>query len=292
MKECYLCDGTSIRQRPGIVRDNNQLIVLECNHCGLVFLSSFEHIQDSHYEHSGMHGDELPDVTDWLLEFEPDDERRFNFLKQKLIRKELLDFGCGAGGFLSKARYFAAKVTGLEPELRLQDYFNESGLKVYTTLGEVFESGSKFDLITAFHVLEHLPDPRSTLGQLAGLLNSGGELIIEVPNSDDALLTLFECKPFMGFTYWSQHLFLFNQRTLSDLVRQAGLKTVWIKQVQRYPLSNHLHWLAKGKPGGHKEWAFLDDHILNQAYSSQLAALGKCDTLIAGISPSIPITGF
>ena len=292
MKPCYLCKSNSIRERPGIVRDNNQLRVLECNDCGLVFLSSFEHIQDSHYEQSRMHGDELPNVADWLIESEADDERRLNFLKPKLIRNELLDFGCGAGGFLSKAAYFAANVAGVEPELRLQNYFNELGLKVYTTLGDLFASGSKFDVITAFHVLEHLPDPRSILSQLGGLLNSDGQLIIEVPNSDDALLTLFECEPFMRFTYWSQHLFLFNYRTLSDLVRQAGLKILWIKQVQRYPLSNHLHWLVKGKPGGHKEWAFLDDHILNQAYSSQLAALGKCDTLVAGISPSIPFAGF
>ena len=284
MVNCYLCNSASYRQRPGLVRDNASLKVLECNQCGLVFLSSFEHIQDSHYAHSGMHGNELPDFTDWLIESAPDDERRLNFLKPKLVGKELLDFGCGAGGFLSKARHVAANVTGLEPELRLQHYFKKLGLKVYTTLGDGLAEGSKFDVITAFHVIEHLPDPRSILVQLAGLLNPGGELIIEVPNSDDALLTLFECAPFTAFTYWSQHLFLFNQRTLSDLVQQAGLKILWIKQVQRYPLSNHLYWLARGKPGGHKEWGFLESEILNQAYSSQLAALGKCDTLVAGIS--------
>lgn len=283
MKGCYLCNSESLRERPGKVRDNDRLKVLECNDCGLVFLSSFEHIQDSHYEQSGMHGNELPNVTDWLIESDADDERRFNFLKPRLIRKELLDFGCGAGGFLSKARYFAANVVGLEPESRLQEHFSKSGLTVYPLISDLFSSGLKFDLITAFHVVEHLPDPRSILSQLAELLKSGGQIVVEVPNSDDALLTLFECKPFMGFTYWSQHLFLFNGATLTKLVRQAGLKVFWIKFVQRYSLSNHLYWLAKGKPGGHKEWAFLDDHILNQAYSSQLAAMGKCDTLIAGV---------
>lgn len=283
--ECYLCGGNTHRQRSGVVRDASGLKIMECNHCGLVFLSSFEHIQGSHYELSGMHGDELPDVTEWLIESETDDQRRLNFIKPKLIRKELLDFGCGAGGFLSKARHFAANVAGLEPELRLQDYFNESGIKVYATLGEVFATGSRFDVITAFHVVEHLPDPRSILSQLSGLLNSGGELIIEVPNSDDALLTLFECEPFTKFTYWSQHLFLFNQRTLSDLIQQAGLKMLWVKQVQRYSLSNHLYWLSRGKPGGHKKWSFIDSQVLNESYSSQLAALGKCDTVIAGVSP-------
>ncbi len=141
----------------------------------------------------------------------------------------------------------------------------------------------RFDVITAFHVVEQLPDPRATLTHLAALLEKGGELIVEVPNSDDALLTLFECRPFARFTYWSQHLFLFNQRTLSDLARQAILKLRWLKQVQRYPLSNHLHWLSRGRPGGHNEWSFIDSPMLNDAYSAQLAALGRCDTLLAGI---------
>lgn len=284
MNSCYLCGSDTIAQRPGVVRDAPELRVFQCNDCGLVFLSSFDHIQVSHYEKSGMHGDELPEITTWLLESASDDERRLNFLKPKLVGKRLLDFGCGPGGFLVKAQNFAENVTGVEPELRLQNYFNQQGLQVYPSIAKIFEKIARFDLITAFHVVEHLPNPRSVLSQLAGLLNPGGELIIEVPNSDDALLTLFECKPFTSFTYWSQHLFLFNQRTLSDLIQQAGLKMLWIKQVQRYPLSNHLYWLARGKPGGHKQWAFIDSLSLQESYSSQLAALGRCDTLIAGIS--------
>ncbi len=55
-------------------------------------------------------------------------------------------------------------------------------------------------------------------------------------------------------------------------------------QVQRYPLSNHLHWLAHGKPGGHKTWGFLDSAELDAAYAATLARVGACDTLIAGFS--------
>ena len=78
-------------------------------------------------------------------------------------------------------------------------------------------------------------------------------MIIEVPNSSDALLTLYENEPFQNFTYWSQHLFLFNEKTMTELVKKAGLKLNWIKHVQRYPLSNNLYWLAKGEPGGHQK---------------------------------------
>lgn len=106
-------------------------------------------------------------------------------------------------------------------------------------------------------------------------------MIIEVPSSEDALLTLFDCNSFQRFTYWSQHLFLFNSKTLEQLATQAGLKVIALQQYQRYPLSNHLHWLSQGKPGGHQKWSFLNSPILTESYANTLAALGKCDTLIA-----------
>ncbi len=142
-------------------------------------------------------------------------------------------------------------------------------------------SGEGFDLITAFHVIEHLPDPVAMLKALAYKLSKNGRIVVEVPSSEDALLTLYASKEFLRFTYWSQHLFLFSAETLKDLAERAGLRVVSVQQYQPYPLSNHLHWLSKGKPGGHQQWNFLDSADLNQAYAGALAAMGKCDTLIA-----------
>jgi len=75
--------------------------------------------------------------------------------------------------------------------------------------------------------------------------------------------------------------YLFNAETLRQLTEQAGLRIVTIQQYQRYPLSNHLHWLSQGKLGGHQKWTFLDSPEFNSAYANALAAMGKCDTLIA-----------
>ena len=138
-----------------------------------------------------------------------------------------------------------------------------------------------YDLITAFHVIEHLPDPLQVLKSLAEKLSSNGQIIIEVPSSEDALLTLYDSDAFQRFTYWSQHLFLFNSNNLGLLAKKAGLAVKAIQHIQRYPLSNHLHWLSKGKPGGHKAWSFIDSPELNNAYANALAAVGKTDTLVA-----------
>ena len=107
----------------------------------------------------------------------------------------------------------------------------------------------RYDIITLFHVLEHMPDPRSSLISLGEKLHPHGELIIEVPNANDALLSLYQSPDFKKFAYWSCHLFVFNEYSLATLIRQAGYKVNYIKQNQRYPLSNHLHWLSRGKPG-------------------------------------------
>jgi 2-polyprenyl-3-methyl-5-hydroxy-6-metoxy-1,4-benzoquinol methylase len=281
--KCYLCGCQDHRKRPGRVRDNRQLNVLECESCGLLFLSSFDHIAAGHYENSGMHVGNEVSVDDWLQEAEIDDERRYAFLRGSVCGATLLDFGCGAGGLLMKARHIAKKVVGVEPEARLAGHFARHGLTVFPSLDDVRATGERFSLACAFHVLEHLPDPRSALASLAGVLAKGGQMVIEVPSSADALCTLFGCSSFRDFTYWSQHLFLFNPATLARLVQQAGLTLAWIKQIQRYPLSNHLCWLAQGKPGGHKTWHFLDSPALHEAYSAQLAAIGATDTLLAGI---------
>jgi hypothetical protein len=275
--KCYLCGSSSFSVRKGRIRDEPSLKILECSDCGLVSLSSQDHIQPGFYENSGMHGGASTPIETWLKDTEWDDQRRVEMLKAELPNKKLLDFGCGAGGFVSKAQQLADSVAGIELELRVREYW-AGRILIYPTI-ESADQG--YDLITAFHVVEHLPDPRALLRNLATRLARHGRIVIEVPNSEDALLTLYDSDAFQSFTYWSQHLFLFSSGTLQRLAKQAGLRIVAIQQYQRYSLSNHLYWLRKGQPGGHAKWGFLDNAELRMAYSNALAAIGKCDTLIA-----------
>jgi len=283
MKPCYICKSSDFEIVNGKVRDMPELKILRCLSCGLVFLESFDHIDDRFYNQSKMR--EFDDNKEWQLhinECSNDDSRRNDMMKPLIINKSVLDFGCGGGGFLIKIKDFTSTCQGIEKD----DYFkqslnNEFGIKVYD---DVDECHTKFDFITMFHVLEHLKDPKSILIRLSKLLNNGGNLIIEVPNADDALLTLYKNKPFSEFTYWSCHLFLFNNSTLRQLIESTGLKINYIKQIQRYPISNHLYWLSNGLPGGHKKWDFLDDKTLNSQYQLSLANLGVADTIIASVS--------
>lgn len=278
--KCYLCGSTEKEIQHGRVRDSKDIKVLKCRSCGLVFLSSFKHINNGFYESSGMLNGKV-DIQKYRNDSKKDDLRRVKYLKEKISNTSVLDFGCGAGGFLHIIRDRCNKVAGVELDRKLNNIINMEGIKCYNNLNEVNE---KYDLITLFHVLEHLMDPLDVLISMKKHLNPNGKIIIEVPNSDDALLTLYQNEDFKNFSYWSCHLFLYNSTTLKELLEKAGYKIYYIKQIQRYPLSNHLYWLSKGEPGGHKIYNFFNSRILDEEYESQLASIGKCDTLIAEIS--------
>tara|TARA_Y100000816_G_scaffold291420_1_gene282704 strand:+ start:722 stop:1678 length:957 start_codon:yes stop_codon:yes gene_type:complete len=287
---CYICSKTDFSERSGSVRDDDKLKIYECNNCGLVFLSSFEHINDNYYESSSMHEEEIhnttEDIQDWLNITKEDNERRFDYLKPLLVNNTLLDFGCGPGGFLRLASEISMVAHGLELEKKLKPYFKKQSLTVFQNLSDLFKEmpSGGYDIITLFQVLEHLPDPKKTLDELYEILADDGQIIIEIPNANDALLSLYNSTPFSDFTYWSSHLFLYTSGTLELLVKQTNLKVNYIKQIQRYPLSNHLYWLANGLPGGHEVWSFLNSEDLHLSYEKQLSSIGMCDTIVASIS--------
>ena len=126
-------------------------------------------------------------------------------MKEQVTNKTVLDFGCGAGGFLERAKQLASEVSGIELEKALQRSFKERELNVFSNLQLAQKNGRKWDVITIFHIKEHLSDPRKNLSNLSTLLTKQGQMIIEVPSANDVLLTLYNNQPFQNFTYWSQH---------------------------------------------------------------------------------------
>lgn len=282
-KKCYICGSSEIEDTGYSLRDDETIKVLRCKRCSLVFLSSFEHINKDFYKDGKMHSGNF-DHKRWLEASYDDDMRRFLMLKKIIKGKKLLDFGCGAGGFLMMAKDYASKVAGVEKQDALRVLFKEKNLDIFDNPDEIHD---KFDVITMFHVLEHLPDPKSVIKELLNKLKDDGKLIIEVPNEDDALLSLYACKKFADFTHWSCHLYSFNRKTLKKLLEDTGVKVNYIKAVQRYGFANHLYWLLRGEKGGHNVWKKLDNPVLNFFYKNFLKLISKTDTLVISISKRV-----
>jgi len=281
---CYLCKATNFLKVDGRVRDDHNLSVIKCSACGLVTLDSFEHIKKGFYEDSKMLENSFKrDYSAWSKINIADNRRRIKDFKKDIINKNILDFGCGTGDFLKYAKKYAKSISAIEIDKGLNQRLSAiEGLSLFSSLKEI-DKKQKFDVIFLFHVLEHVENPASLLENLGEHLSESGKIIVEVPNVDDALLTLYDCEDYKAFYYWKCHLFYYSADTLQKVFLKAGFSTDYIKQVQRYPLSNHLLWLKEGKPGGHHVFNYLDSDALNVEYKNQLADVGKCDTLVARI---------
>ena len=133
--------------------------------------------------------------------------------------------------------------------------------------------------MTLFHVIEHFYEATAELRRILELLRPGGLLVIETPNSMDALLSKYKSKEFSKFTYWSHHPMLHSHESLACLVEKCGFEVIENSGIQRYDLNNHLFWLTKGIPGGHQEKAsFLPQNIL-ELYSDHLINSEISDTI-------------
>ncbi|SVE38749.1 uncharacterized protein METZ01_LOCUS491603, partial [marine metagenome] len=139
---CYLCNSGNFVERKGQVRDNPDLKVLECLYCGLVTLSSIEHITKRYYENSEsskawmnflQKSDSIQPIKEWLAESYQDDKRRSEKYHNLIENKTVLDFGCGNGGFLLQTKAIASEVVGIDLEKRIQEYWKEK-LKIYSNI--------------------------------------------------------------------------------------------------------------------------------------------------------------
>jgi 2-polyprenyl-3-methyl-5-hydroxy-6-metoxy-1,4-benzoquinol methylase len=205
-----------------------------------------------------------------------DDKRRIIQHTSILKNKKILDFGCGWGGFL-KRTVKAKSLAGVELRKECIFYIKKNIKKIMVS-DNLNNLNEKYDIITMFHVLEHIPYQIETLKELKKKLTKNGKIIIEVPSADDLLLKL---KEFKKFTFWSEHLILHTENSLRKILEVSGFKKINIKYYQRYNFSNHLGWFIKRMPGGHNSYKNISDVKINKEYSDYLIRRKSTDTLIA-----------
>ena len=143
INHCLLCKSKRFIFREGKVRDIKSIKIKECIDCRLVYLDTHSHLGNNFYEDSGMHSGDIKTHKQLLKGCYEDDHRRFNMLRERLVEKSILDFGCGAGGFLLQAKDHAGFVCGLELEKKHQESYIEKDLLVYPSLDELVHTGKK-----------------------------------------------------------------------------------------------------------------------------------------------------
>jgi SAM-dependent methyltransferase len=150
--------------------------------------------------------------------------QRAAVVEARVPHGRLLDYGAGSGSF---ARYMSGRgfdATGLEP-FSLGTTTQEKNLTlVRAPLDSVKDTLGKFDVITLWHVLEHLETPVPVLATLKGMLAPGGVLVTSVPNFGS-----WQSKLFSGRWFHldpPRHLLHFEPESLQGTLRRAGLEPI------------------------------------------------------------------
>ncbi len=222
-RPCPLCGGGWTRGSAGgpVAAMADAPRPVRCDRCGLVFvdplpaaaLSPSTYGADYYEPWQGR--EERPRVRLWKM--------RLRQVERRAARGTLLDVGCGDGLFLSVARDAGWMVDGIEfsPEgarraairlgrpVAVGDLWREGGLR------------GPFDVITLWHVLEHLPDPSAMLAAVRERLRPGGLLVVAVPNLDNVpmqwayRLARFRTLPLYEASMREPHLSHFSAATLT-----------------------------------------------------------------------------
>ncbi|WP_372754057.1 class I SAM-dependent methyltransferase [Mariniflexile sp.] len=139
--------------------------------------------------------------------------------------KILLDVGCGTGDFLQTAKLNNWKVFGIEPNQEARTIANIKTDNAVFNVEKLLQfENESFDVITLWHVLEHLPNLEEQILILNKLLKPQGTLIIAVPNhkSYDAIYY----NAFWAAYDVPRHLWHFNKTAISKLFSKVSMEVV------------------------------------------------------------------
>ena len=210
--------------------------IVQCNRCGLIYSNPVftnDQIIRLYKDCSFAHEKQVELMgQDYLDQL----KRALLFVDE---REKLLEIGCGNGYFLKKAKEAGFKnVYGVEP---CKDAVNQADLAVRKNIiNDVFQDGMyqehSFDLVCVIHVFDHLMSPDEVLRTIRKILKPKGYILAMSHNVRFLLTkTLGERSPM----YDIEHIYLFDKRTLSNLLHKNGFKVLYVRDMlSRYTLAH------------------------------------------------------
>jgi 2-polyprenyl-3-methyl-5-hydroxy-6-metoxy-1,4-benzoquinol methylase len=136
----------------------------------------------------------------------------------------ILDIGAGTGDFLTTAKANGWQITGLEPSEKAKKSAISKGVSFENDIKSI--ENQSFDVITMWHVLEHVPDIEQQIKELKRLLKPNGTIIIAVPNFKS-----FDANHYQEF--WAaydvpRHLWHFSKISIEKLFARENMKLIKI----------------------------------------------------------------
>lgn len=232
LKSCLICN--SIRSEKYLAaRDSlvskSTFTLKKCSDCGFIFTNPRPHknaisdyyVSEEYISHSAKKGSLFNRLYNIIR------DRNISY-KLRLIsefKKEpsnIYDYGCGVGTFLNKASRNGWNVKGYEPNEKARTLAIQSGIEIETPDQILSNEKKCMDVITLWHVLEHIHDLNETITTLISLLSDDGVLVVAVPIADswDAV----KYKENWAALDVPRHLYHFTQSSIEKLFSKFGMK--------------------------------------------------------------------
>jgi 2-polyprenyl-3-methyl-5-hydroxy-6-metoxy-1,4-benzoquinol methylase len=164
-------------------------------------------------------------------------DRRIELVRRYRTRGRLLEIGAAAGHFVEAAAEAGFEPTGVEPAEDLARRASERlGLPVLAGfIEEVDLPDGSFDVACAWHVVEHLSDPRPALERVRAMLRGGGHLFVEVPN----IASVYARRRGKGWANLDlrHHVGHYTPAALRALLERAGFSAV---ETETFPMRGYL----------------------------------------------------
>jgi 2-polyprenyl-3-methyl-5-hydroxy-6-metoxy-1,4-benzoquinol methylase len=194
---CQICNGSSfvlLAQPVDYLVSGEMFGVVKCNDCGFVFTnprpelnSLFKYYKSADYiSHTDSDRTLTERVYKYVKHFMLGKKvRLLHKLKPGLKSLSILDYGCATGEFVLRAQQGGFETFGFEPDQDARERAINKGVRIFDAEEVQFNAKEHkhrtFDIITLWHVLEHIPDLNTKAKLLNQLLNKDGLIVVAVP---------------------------------------------------------------------------------------------------------------
>jgi SAM-dependent methyltransferase len=243
---CKFCNNNDVIQYKSInspYYPDKKYILYECKHCLSRFFDVYQYgiSIDKLYENLATSKKNLS--IRFLKSQYWEDQKRKILQLLKIRPRSILDVGCRTGDFLM---HFEDTIIreGVEISNYCTEIANKRGLRIYNENLESINFNQKYDIVSAYNILEHLIDPLSFLDKLSSVINKNGVLAILIPSHEslrEKLLTRFHKKWHMYVP--PEHLNFFSKRFLDFYLSKHDFKLL-----ERYYSSGGIFNPFKGIP--------------------------------------------
>jgi len=225
---CHLCGGHDRR----VLREEKGYQIVECAACRLRYLYpqpsqlETEELYSEHYfQSTDALGRGYEGYTEQAENLRATFRDRLRFLPSQAEGRRLLDVGAAAGYFVEQARQAGWEAEGIEPSKWAAAYARDRvGVPVREgILDATAYPANSFDVITFWEVIEHLPDPREFLTNVARVAKPGASVLFSTPDSGSTVARVLG-RNWLGWRKVPEHLFFFDKPSLVRLLNETGFE--------------------------------------------------------------------